>query len=110
MKTCFTFIIFILSMTTLASSSPATISCSGLSNPDLSMTLFILDGSLRQIRLNEDGSFPRAFGINKISENETSAFYSLLGTIYTLEIQKSVIELNGGWLTLDRERFNCEAN
>ena len=93
----------------LATFAGMTVNCDGVSS-ESSLVLFINNSKIAQVRLQNQGSAPRAFGAQQVSEHSDSALYRLSGLPELMEVEKTVVNGQGGWLRLQGNRYSCDSN
>ena len=104
-----TLITLSLILAPLASFAGIRINCSGTSSDD-SLLLFINNSKIVQVRVQTQGSFPKTFGAQQVSEHSNSALYRLSGFPGLMEVEKDVINGQGGWIRLKGNRYSCDSN
>ena len=103
-------IALMVSLFSITAWSATLITCDGMTNSNRTLLLAIQNEKLLQVRVQTEGSGTRAFAVNQISTNENSSFYTMLGTTNIVEIQNTVLRLDGGWLNIGHEKFACDSN
>lgn len=87
------------------------INCDGITMSNSNLLLAIDNEQLLQVRIQATaGSHPRALITNLVSKNQNSSLYSIAGSPEIMEIENSVLRLDGGFLRIGEQRFTCDSN
>ena len=103
-----TFLILSVIFTPLASFAGFTVNCDG--NSDHSLSLYINNSNVSQVKIQTQGSLPKVFGAQLVSIRGDSVVYKLSGLSGLMEVEKEVLGGAGGWLRLESQNFNCDSN
>ena len=103
-----TLLILSVVLAPLASFAGLIVSCQGATSAR-ALALFINAGKIVQVRVQNQGALAKAFRAQQVSEVPESALYSLSGLPGLMEVEKSVIKGQGGWLLLEGDRFDCDS-
>ncbi len=95
-----------LVLSPLAALAGSTVSCDGVDS-DKTLSLFINQQKIVQVRVQAQGSLPHAFAVHEVRTNSNTSIYSMSGSAELLEVQNSVLNQQGGWLRLGSKRFEC---
>lgn len=106
------FISTIFTMTIFASFANAQINiinCDGLNGTNNSLTLVVLGQNLKQIRVQTNGSLPRAFIPNRILHQNINGIilYTITGMSGMLEVDNQVLAGEAGIVRLENDEFSC---
>lgn len=104
-------LVLFASLFSLSAWSYNMVACDGITMPNSSLLLVVDNEQLLQARIQTSAStHPRALVTNLISSNQDSSFFSVAGSSVLLEVENSVLRLEGGLLNLGDKRFVCGAN
>ena len=99
-----------LVLSPFTSFAAATISCQGVEDADKTVILFVNQQKIVQLRIQTQGSIPKAFAVREVRTNANTSMYSLSGVADLLEVKNSVLNEQGGWLRIGSKRFECDSN
>ena len=99
-----------LVLSPLTSFSATSVSCQGINEPDKSLVLYINGQKLVQVRVQTQGSLPKAFSVREIRSESTTSTYSMSGGAGLLLVENSVLNNQGGWLKMGSKRFECDSH
>lgn len=86
------------------------ISCPDVTNPDTTVLLFVNNSKIAQLRIQKQGSLPKAFAVQEVRVEDTISIYTVSGVAGFLTVDNSALENNGGALSFAGKRFVCESN
>lgn len=98
----------LVSLFSVSAFSATFVVCDGI-NTGRNLVLAINDAKLVQVRVQTEGSHPRAFAVNAISSDDNMSFFVLAGTSEIVEVRNSVLLFDGGLVNVGDEKFVCEA-
>ena len=95
-------------LTPLSSFASANVACHDQMTTDV--VLFINNSKIVQVRVQRQGSLPNVFSAQEVRELGDSMLYSVSGAAGLMEVKKSVLENQGGWLKFNGQNFDCDSN
>lgn len=77
-----------LVLSPLATLAGTSVSCDGVDS-DKTLSLFINQQKIVQVRIQAQGSLPRAFAVREVRTNSNTSIYSMSGSAELLEIGRA---------------------
>lgn len=110
MKTIFINLMILL--LSLPAFSASLVTCDGLTNSDRTLILAIRETKLVQVRVQTQGSLPHALIATLLSTHGNTSIYTIMGMgpVEILELENSVLRLEGGKAEMAGDRFDCASN
>lgn len=99
----------LISLFSLSAWSTTFVTCDSVTGSNRTLSLAIKDARLFLVNVQTAGSHARAFAATAITTDGDTSFYALSGSPAILEVQNSVLQLEGGLLNIGEEKFVCEA-
>lgn len=84
--------------------------CQGLVDANKTLLLFMSGTKITQVKVQTQGSLPKVFGATEVNRQDLTTIYRLSGVPGLVEVQNTVLNGQGGWLSIGSNRFDCEAN
>lgn len=100
--------IIALTTSTLSFASFNTVNCDSVRGTNNSLSLIIVDHSLKQIRVI-NGLRVKALVPSKVVNQELNGvtLYSVSGVVGLMKVENKVLEGNGGLVSLSNDEFSC---
>lgn len=103
----FSLVTLALMLSPILSLAGSTVTCDGVSDPNITVIVYINNAQILQMRAQPQGSLPPSSGVRLARNNGQTSLYTVSGVGGFLEVQNSVLRNEGGWLTFAGQRFEC---
>jgi hypothetical protein len=86
----------------------STVTCDSNRGTNHTLTLFVFDKALKQVRVGAGrNSRQRAFMPTRVQNYPNRTIYTLSGMLGFMQVDNSILEGNGGIVTLQNDEFSC---
>jgi hypothetical protein len=84
------------------------LSCDSLSGNEMSLSLIVINGDLRQVRVQSSAQMPRALMVNRVNNHlPDQTLYTIVGSPSLMFVDNSVLTADSGHVRIDSTVFSC---